>query len=237
MKTAAIYTPNVPMSFLTQTKEMMESGSGIFVTQKFASEVFGLLDEMRKTMGYAGERCKEVSDIFMKGATGITIPYAVTSTIDAGQTTAALAKKNFSCTRGEGLEWIQKIVVSIQMLAYSCCMFTQTGQFVGDLFSAGEDTLDVAIHGDRLGGISNKKIEEFPKEAQIYFNESKKYYWIKLAKAVLAATAGILGIMGCMLGYALVPAILLLSISVTASALEIFSRYYKMNMTFLLNGS
>jgi hypothetical protein len=237
MTTTVSIATNQPMSFLSQTKEMMESGSGIFITQKFAAEAFGLIEQILKQLGHCGERCKEISDIFFKGAIGITIPYAVTSTIDAGQTTVDLAKKNFSCTRGVGLEWAQKISVSIQMLAYSACLFTQKAvyQFTGDFFNFVEDSLDVAIMGDRLCDVSNQKIETLPKDMQTYLHESKKLYWIKLAKAVLAATAGVLGVLGCVLGYALVPAILLLSISVTGSALEIFSRYYKMNMSYKLN--
>lgn len=233
---AAIYLRNQPPSAADQALEILKSDTGIYRTQKLASDFLSLVEEIGRISGRSLEKLQHASNVLSAGALGVIIPTAVSSTIELVQTTADLAKKHFACTRQEGLDFVQKISVSGQMIAYSAQMFTQRHSFgvLGDIFSLVDDTADVLQAGDQLCELSSAQEKALPKPARVYRGESKRLYCIKLAKAVFAVAVGIFGLLSLLPGTALLPAVILLGMSVASSALALIARVYQTNMTYIL---
>jgi hypothetical protein len=232
----AIYAKNQPPSAAEQAKEIFESGTGIYRTQKLASDFLSFVAEIARISGRSLEKLQEASNVLNVGALGVIIPTAVSSTIELMQTTSDLAKKQFACTRQEGLDFVQKISVSGQMLAYSAQLFTQRHGFgvLGDICSMVDDTADVLQAGDQLCELSSAQEKTLPKAARVYLDESRKLHCIKLAKAVFAVAVGIFGLLSLLPEIALLPAVVLLGMSVASSALALIARIYQTNMTFIL---
>jgi len=234
--TTAIYAKNHPLSAADQAREIFESGTGIYRTQKFASDFLSLVAEVARIGGRSFEKLQEASNVLNMGALGVIIPTAVSSTIELVQTTSDLAKKHFACSMQEGLDFVQKISVSGQMIAYSAQLFTQRFSFgvLGDVFSAVDDGVDAVLAGDQLYELSSAQEKTLPKPARVYLDESKRLHCIKLAKAVFAVVVGIFGLLSLIQGVSLLPAIALLSMSVASSALALIARVYQSNMTYVL---
>lgn len=233
---AAIYAKNQPPSAADQAREIFESGTGIYRTQKLASDFLSFVEEVARIGGRSLEKLQEASNVLNVGALGVIIPTAVSSTIELVQTTSDLAKKHFACSLQEGMDFVQKIAVSGQMLAYSAQLFTQRHSFgvLGDVFSMVDDTVDVLSAGDQLYELSSAQENALPKPARVYLDESKKLHCIKLAKAVFACAVGIFGLLSLLQGVSLLPVVVLLGLSVASSALALIARVYKSNMTYIL---
>lgn len=218
--------------FLTQIKDYFER-EGAFRAQRFASDILALGAELRAQNGKPLGKLQRFSDIFKAGAVGLTIPQAVTSTISAGQAATTLMGANLS--RGVILDVFQKVSESICMLSSSAFLFTGSAlaKVGGDVFGACADAGDVAIAADRLYSLcdvsSEKKISTQAKDA---IAEEKTLFYMKLAKAVAAAAAGVFGLLGFILGAPLVPSITLLVLSVVSSAFSIAHYFYDKNRIY-----
>ena len=232
----AIYAKNQPPSAADQAKEILKSDTGIYRTQKLAGDFLSFVEEVARISGRSLEKLQEASNVLNVGALGVIIPTAVSSTIELVQTTSDLAKKRFSCSLQEGLDFVQKISVSGQMIAYSAQLFTQRHSFgvLGDMFSMVDDTVDVLSEGDQLCELSSAQEKTLPKPARVYLDESRRLHCIKLAKAVFAVVVGIFGLLSLFPGGSLLPAVVLLGMSVASSALALIARVYQTNMTFIL---
>jgi hypothetical protein len=220
----------------------MESGSGIFQTQKFASDALSLIAEIARTAGRPFEKWNTASEIFLNGALGVTIPYAISSTIDCGKKAVSLANRGVSLAWREGLEFGQQIAVSVQMTSYSVHLFTQKSicgaagaKFcgtLGDIFGSIDDSLDAVMAGEHLYDLSSKQVENLSDAAKVYLSESKKLHFMKLVKAVMATAVGVFGLLGLAFGSTLVSPLVLLAMATASSGLAIINRTYKDNMTY-----
>ncbi len=234
MTTQAIFRKNTPLSNWDLAKDFLASRDGVFRTQKLAGDTFSLVAESASLAGHSLPGWNHAATVFNNGALGITIPFAVGSTIDAGQDAVKYAKRGTRLSWDEGVEFVQKAAVSLEMIAYSAFLFTQRSvcALAGDLFAAVEDGLDVVIERDYLRGLNG--LEEESSIGKTYISEHKKHRTLKLAKAVMAVAVGVLGLLGAFMGAPVVPAVVLLTLSVVVSALAIFNRWYKENMTYNL---
>jgi len=234
MTTEGILRKNTPPSNWDLTKEFLASRDGVFRTQKLASEALSLVAESASLAGHSLPQWDHAAAVFNNGALGVTIPFAVGSTIDVGQDAVMYAKRGKALSWYEGVDFVQKAAVSLEMIAYSAFLFTQRSvcSLAGDLFAAVEDGLDVVIERDSLRGFN--ALGEQPPVGKTYISEQKKYRTLKLAKAVMAVAVGVLGLLGAFLGSPVVPSIAILILSVGSSALAIFNRWYKENMTYNL---
>lgn len=234
MTTQAIFRKNTPPNNWDLTKEFLGSRDGVFRAQKLASEALSLGAEAASLAGHSLPQWNHAATVFNNGALGVTIPFAVGSTIDVGQDAVKYAKRGKALSWDEGVDFVQKAAVSLEMIAYSAFLFTQRSvcALAGDLFAAVEDGLDVVIEKDYLRGLNG--LEEKSSVGKTYISEHKKYRTLKMAKAVMAVAVGILGLLGVFFGSPVVPAIAILALSVGSSALAIFNRWYKENMTYNL---
>ncbi len=240
--TIATYTLNTPPNACSQIQEIMESGSGIFQTQKFASDALSFIAELGQTVGRPFEKWNAASDIFLNGALGVTIPYAISSTIDCGKTAVSLANRGVSLAWREVLEFGQQVAVSVQMTSYSVHLFTQKSicgvagaKFcgtLGDIFGAMDDGIDAVLAGERLYDLNSRQVENLSGEAKVYLEESKRLHCLKLVKAVIATVVGIFGLLGLAFGSTLVSPLALLAMATASSGLAIINRVYKDNMTY-----
>ncbi len=240
--TTATYTINTPPDACSQLQGIMESGSGIFQTQKFASDACSLIAEIAQRAGQPFEKWNAASEIFLNGALGITIPYAVSSTIDFGKTALSLVNRGVSLGWREGLEFGQKAAVSAQMTSYSAFLFTQKSicgmagaKFcgtLGDLFGVLDDGIDAILAGDTLYDLNSREVQHLSEAAKVYLDESKKLHLMKLAKAVMATVVGVFGLLSLAFGLTLASPLALLAMATASSALAIINRVYKDNMTY-----
>ena len=232
--TIATYTVNTAPNACTQLQEMMETGSGIFQTQKFASDALSLMAELAKNAGRPFEHLHTAAGAFLTGALGITIPYAISSTIECGKTALSLANRNVSIAWREGLEFAQQVAVSTQMISYSALIFTQKAicGVAGDVFAACDDTLDAMIEGDHLYDLNSKQVENLSDAAKVHLSESKTLHFLKLVKAVMASAVGIFGLLSLAYGFIFVSPLTLLAMATASSGLSIINRVYKDNMTY-----
>jgi hypothetical protein len=240
--TTVAYTINTPPNACSQLQEIMDSGSGIFQTQKFAGDVLDLIAKSARIIGHPFEQWEAASGIFHNGALGITIPYAISSTIDCGKTAVSLVNRGVCLTWREGAEFVQQIAVSVQMLSYSAYLFTQKSicgvagakfcGVVGDVFGAMDDGLDAILAGEHLYDLNSKQVEHLSDAAKVYLGESKKLHFLKLVKAVIATAVGVFELLALALGGALLSPVALLAMATMSSGLAIINRVYKDNMTY-----
>lgn len=234
---AVAYVRNTPpMGCGEEVVNLIKGEKGIYITQKLAHECVELIVESARLRGSSLEHWKPIAEVLKNGAAGITIPYAVSSTIEACQAMGEVSLKieNGESFFEEALACLQKIATSVQMTALSVFLFTEKAacEAVSSVFGAVDDVLDVVISGKDLKGLTERQIENLTKEAKIYVEESKNLVCIKLAKAVFSATVGVLEVLALAWGVTVAPVITILSLSVMSSALEIFDRCYEMHMTY-----
>jgi len=218
-----------------QIKEMAQSDFGVFYIQKCASDWLNLTAESARMMGKPSDSLKGAAQVFLQGAVGVTIPLAISSTIELGQAASALSKRTTPLTSRERCDFLQKMATSAQMVFHSACAFTKNALcgVIGDMWGAAEDICDAVSNGEHVYSLNQKQVQNLSSDARVYLDESKKLHSMKLIKAIIAATAGILGLLSLVFG-PLVPAIALLTMITASSSLSIINRLYKMNMTYVL---
>jgi hypothetical protein len=151
MTTSAVsYTKNTPPNIWEQATEYLSSRDGVYRTQRLASDTLSLVSESATLAGHSLPRWSDAATVLNTGALGVIIPFAVGSTIDAGQDALKYAKRGKALSWGEGVDFIQKAAVSAEMIAYSAALFTKRSvcNLAGDVFAAVEDGLDIVLERD-----------------------------------------------------------------------------------------
>ena len=132
------------------------------------------------------------------------------------------------------LDVFNKVADAVAFVAYSTLLFirSEPAKVVGDVAGVVADGTGViqkasdlhqAINIAANPNITNENIRTGLKS-------HIKLKWIELSKEVTALATGILGLLGLMLGGAIVPAVILLTISLASTILAITSHFYKANM-------
>src|SRR4051812_32383107 len=99
MTTQAVYQTNTPPSFAEQSKVYLETGQGIYRAQKLIGDTFSLAAEIAEQYGRSPPAWNHAATVLNTGALGVTIPFAVSKTIELGQDAVKYAK------RGSALSW------------------------------------------------------------------------------------------------------------------------------------
>jgi len=224
-----------PSIICSRVQEILESSSGVYQLQKFGSDATALIAESFRRMGKSHETWQTASTVLSNGAAGIFIPSAIASTIDAGQMAAELRAKKEPITWEEKVEFFQKGMVSAQMMAYSAFLFTQKAafQFGGDICSAFDDGSDAVLMGKKLHGITQDQRALSSVKANAVVDETRKLYCLKVARAVIAAVVGVLGLFAS----TLVSPLTLLVMAVASSGLSLVARWHQMSLDRMLTFS
>lgn len=217
---------------LTQFENWTQTSKAAYQIPKFAATTARIATEVVK---YSGGSASIVQSL---GDTGNVLGGIANATSFAACFVAvpAAVKSMQKFAKGDEkiLDVFNKVADAVAFAAYATLLFVRSepAKVVGDIASVVADGTGVIQKASDLHKAIN--IAATPNIANENIRTGLKSHiklkWIELSKEVTALATGILGLLGLMLGGLIVPAVILLTISLASTILAITSHFYKANM-------
>ena len=221
---------------LDQFTGLVETSIGAFRIPQFAGKIFKSATEVARLSGGSTSTVQSMGSISstlggIANATSFAACFVAVPA--AGKSIVGLAHGRVTGTKV--LDSINKTADATAYLAYATLLFTSNEpvKVVGDIASVVADGTGVIQKARDLhqainikASLAGKKCTNIKKSLGEYI----KLKWIELSKEITALATGVLGLLGLMLGGLIVPAIVLLTISLASTVLAITSHFFKANM-------
>jgi len=229
-------------SGVERVKSYLKSDEGASILPKVAKTAMDLVAEMARDSGHqrASKSLRKIAKGF--GATTKGLFYAAwyVGTIELVEQSSKVMKEGVR--DGKFVELIRRCFKWASTSTESILPFffpsystpLKNIQIVTDLasdsigaYQAGEGWAKADYELNRASAQS-----DISPEVQEHLKAERGLHLLSLVKSVLSAVAGIFGVLGLVLGFAIVPSVVLLTISLATYSLSIVKHFYKENMTY-----
>ncbi len=221
-------------SIFQQIKSWLGSACGAYQFTALIGKVGALAANVAERVNsVATETFKQVSSVFGKAAGGMTFATSAYAICDTGDQFAKVLEKGAG--EGRGLEAGRRVLDLTESMSYSVMALAPDIESLGPVASVaglGVQSISAFQAYENIAKVDVLLPTVQSEEVKGALYEEKTFQLLSIVKAVAAVATGVIALVGTMVGAALLPPIVSLSIGVALSILGVVKHFYKENMTY-----